>query len=55
LISAKLVWEQTPWYSDESIGGIIGGYVAINSHLIGGILGLLVVIYLLNKNRQNFN
>ncbi|MFT6261837.1 MAG: rhomboid family GlyGly-CTERM serine protease [Crocinitomicaceae bacterium] len=54
-ISAKLVWEQTAWYSDESLGAIIGGHVATNSHLVGGVCGLLVVVFLLYKNRQKTN
>jgi membrane associated rhomboid family serine protease len=54
-ISAKLIWEQTPVYSDQSVGELIGGYVAVDSHLIGGICGLLVVIFLLYKNTQNPN
>jgi rhomboid family GlyGly-CTERM serine protease len=54
-ISAKLIWEQTPVYSDQSVGELIGGHVAVNSHLIGGICGLLVVIFLLYKNTQKPN
>ncbi len=43
LIGGKLIWEQTPWYSDASVADLIGGYVVVDAHFIGGIAGLLVV------------
>jgi rhomboid family GlyGly-CTERM serine protease len=55
LITVKLIWEQTPWYSDESIGGLIGGHVAVHAHLIGGLCGLTVVIFILYQYRQKSN
>lgn len=51
LISAKLIWEQTPWYSDESIAGVIGGYVVVDAHLVGGIAGLLVILLMEMRRR----
>ncbi len=45
LIVGKLLWEQTPWYSDASVAEMIGGYVVVNAHFIGGVAGLLVVFY----------
>ena len=53
LISGKLLWEQTPWYSDASVAEMIGGYVVVNAHFVGGVAGLLVVFYVSIKKRAN--
>ncbi len=44
-ISSKLIWEQTPWYSDDSVAQVIGGYVVVDAHFLGGLAGLLVLIW----------
>ena len=46
LISAKLIWEQTPWYSDQSIADVIGGFVVVDAHFIGGMAGLLIILWI---------
>lgn len=48
-ICAKLIWEQTPWYSDASVGTFIGGHVATEAHFIGGVCGLMVILIYLVK------
>lgn len=53
IIIAKLIWEQTPWYSDNGLGNVIGGYVVTQAHLWGGITaGLALCIIELKKHRK---
>jgi rhomboid family GlyGly-CTERM serine protease len=49
LISGKLLWEQSPWYEDTGVGEMIGGYVVVDAHFIGGLVGLLMVVAILIK------
>jgi len=49
-ITAKLIWEQTPLYSDASVSTFIGGHVATEAHLIGGVCGLVVIAFNLAKS-----
>ena len=49
-ITGKLVWEQTPMYSDTSVSSLIGGSVAVDAHLIGGLCGLLIILITLTNN-----
>ena len=51
LISVKLVWEQSPWYADTGVGGMIGGYVVVDAHFLGGLAGLLVILVVFTKSR----
>ena len=51
LISTKLVWEQSPWYEDTGVGEMIGGYVVVDAHFLGGVAGILVMVLVLVKNR----
>ena len=39
LIVVKVLWEQTPFYSDQAIMAIIGGRVETRAHLLGVIAG----------------
>lgn len=41
VILGKIIWEQTPWYSDASVAAFIDGSVAQDSHLYGVLGGLL--------------
>ena len=50
LISGKLIWEQSPWYADTGVGEMIGGYVVVDAHFLGGLAGLLVMVVVLIKN-----
>ncbi len=50
LISAKLIWEQSPWYEDTGVGEMIGGYVVVDAHFLGGVTGLMLMIVVLIKN-----
>ncbi len=48
IVIVKVLWEQTPWYSDDSISGFINASVAYDAHLFGmiGGLGLILVLEL---------
>ncbi len=50
-ILAKLVWEQTTWYSDKGVSAMIGGNVAVDAHFIGGLCGLLIILSVLINYR----
>ena len=50
LISAKLIWEQSPWYEDTGVGEMIGGYVVVDAHFLGGLTGLVLMVAVLIKN-----
>jgi rhomboid family GlyGly-CTERM serine protease len=39
LVVLKVVWEQSPYYSGGAVGEMIGGRVATEAHLLGGIAG----------------
>lgn len=52
LVSAKLIWEQTPYYSDSATRDIIGGVVAVDAHLIGGVCGLMTLTFFYIKRQK---
>ena len=58
LILGKVIWEQTPWYSDEQIHSMIGGHVVVDAHFWGAMAAVFVIIiyslsqYILNKTRS---
>ncbi|OUR60030.1 rhombosortase [Bermanella sp. 47_1433_sub80_T6] len=52
-VTTKLLWEQTPWYSDASVSEMIGGYVVVDAHFLGGLAGLMVVVMALLKKSAN--
>jgi rhomboid family GlyGly-CTERM serine protease len=54
-ITAKLIWEQTPWYSDDGVAEVIGGYVVVDAHLLGGFAGLIVLGWVFFKKRVKFS
>ncbi|MDO6682408.1 MULTISPECIES: rhombosortase [unclassified Oceanobacter] len=39
LVVLKVVWEQSPYYSGGAVSEMIGGRVATEAHLLGGIAG----------------
>jgi rhomboid family GlyGly-CTERM serine protease len=55
VIVSKVVWEQSSWYDDMAMAGMIGGRVETNAHLLGVIAGLIFLLvyyayaYLLEK------
>ena len=51
LISVKLLWEQSPWYADTGVGDMIGGYVVVDAHFLGGLAGLLIIFVVFTKNK----
>lgn len=55
LISAKLVYEQTPFYSDADIASAIGGHVVVDAHLIGGVCALawLLIHFFYSRHRRS--
>lgn len=44
LILGKVIWEQTPWYSDEQVYSMIGGHVVVDAHFWGAMTAVLVII-----------
>lgn len=42
-VSVKISWEQSPYYIDD-MSEFIGGNVLVESHLMGALVGLVVVI-----------
>jgi rhomboid family GlyGly-CTERM serine protease len=44
LVVTKIAWEQSPFYDDMAMSGIIGGRVETNAHLLGGIAGLVFLL-----------
>ena len=53
LITAKIVWEQSPWGDTSETAKLIGGNVAIMAHLYGGIFGLIAGLsYLMWRRKQ---
>lgn len=42
LVGVKLGYEQSPWYSAEDLEIAVGAQIAVDAHLYGAILGLLV-------------
>lgn len=58
LISAKILWEQSPWYDDMAAFALIGGRVEVNAHLLGYLAGvtflsLLFIMRYLVKDKRN--
>lgn len=51
VIVCKLVWEQSPFYQGYGIESVIGAHVAVDAHLMGGLCGLLVLAYLVVRNK----
>ena len=51
VIVAKVIWEQSPFYDDMAMLGMIGGRVEANAHLLGVVAGIvfLVIYYGLKK------
>ncbi|MGK0248849.1 MAG: rhomboid family GlyGly-CTERM serine protease [Oleispira sp.] len=44
VIVAKVAWEQSSFYDDMSMVGVIGGRVEVNAHLLGVIAGLFFLL-----------
>jgi rhomboid family GlyGly-CTERM serine protease len=44
VIVSKVAWEQSSFYDDMSMVGLIGGRVEANAHLLGVIAGLLFLL-----------
>lgn len=44
VIIGKVVWEQTPFYSDAEIKTVIEGNVIVNAHLLGAIAGVISIV-----------
>lgn len=55
LIVAKVLWEQSSFYDDMAMVGMIGGRVEANAHLLGTIAGLLFLLayYLMGYVKGN--
>ncbi|WP_221796987.1 rhombosortase [Oceanobacter mangrovi] len=43
-ISLKVLWEQSPWYDDMAMFGLIGGRVETRAHLFGLLAGGAAVL-----------
>lgn len=48
-ITIKLIWEQSPYYANESLVQLIGANVAVDAHLLGGISGFLIIFSMYSK------
>jgi rhomboid family GlyGly-CTERM serine protease len=56
LLTAKVVWEQSPWSDTSETAKLIGGSVATMAHFYGGICGLLAgTSYLVWQRRHLIN
>ena len=44
IIAGKVIWEQTPWYDDNALQGVIGGRVETRAHLLGTLSAVLWLI-----------
>jgi hypothetical protein len=44
VIVCKVVWEQSPFYDDMAMLGLIGGRVEVNAHLLGVAAGVLFLL-----------
>lgn len=55
LVVAKVLWEQSSFYDDMAMVGMIGGRVEANAHLLGTIAGLLFLLayYLMRYKKDN--
>lgn len=57
LILGKVIWEQTPFYSDEQVYSMIGGHVVVDAHFWGAMAALVIIIiyslkpFILNKTQ----
>ena len=49
LITAKVIWEQTPLYSDEQVHTLIGGHVIVDAHFLGAACALLIILFYILK------
>ncbi|ABC32785.1 uncharacterized membrane protein [Hahella chejuensis KCTC 2396] len=43
-VTAKIIWEQTPYYDEGQIARLIGGPVAEQAHLLGYFSGLIIAV-----------
>lgn len=43
-VSVKIIWEQSPYYMDD-MSEFIGGNVLVESHFLGTVVGLVVVMF----------
>jgi rhomboid family GlyGly-CTERM serine protease len=46
IVVVKVLWEQSPWYSDEWVSSLINGTVMVDAHLLGVVAALPIVIFL---------
>lgn len=46
LILLKVFWEQSPWYSDTLVAGLIQGRVMTDAHLYGAIAALPIFVFI---------
>ncbi len=57
LICLKLLWEQSPFYANLEVEQLIGGYVVVDAHFLGGLaaMSVLAVVCFLNfyKNHRS--
>jgi len=45
VIVAKVIWEQSPFYDDMAMLGMIGGRVETNAHLLGVVAGIVFLVF----------
>ncbi len=45
VIIAKVLWEQSSFYDDMAMAGVIGGRVETNAHLLGVVAGVVFLLF----------
>lgn len=52
-IVAKLAWEHSPYADTSATAKMIGGFVAVNAHLSGGVTGVAlgIILFVLEKDK----
>lgn len=54
LVVVKVLWEQTPWYTDTNVSDFINAQVAHNAHFYGLIAGFVTILGVVLLSRLNF-
>ena len=44
VICLKLLWEQSPFYANPEVEQLIGGYVVVDAHFLGGLAAMSILV-----------
>jgi rhomboid family GlyGly-CTERM serine protease len=54
VIVSKVIWEQSSFYDDMAMAGLIGGRVEANAHMLGVLAGLFfLIIYYVQRGKAD--